>query len=149
MSITSKRILINEVGLRDGLQNQPTLIPTADKLKLAEALLAAGISAMEVTSFVRPKAVPQMADASELMAALPDGNCVYTALVPNYKGYQRAVAAGAKSVAVVLTASDEFNRKNINMSLPQAIDTCCTVIAAAKRDRVFVRAYGSAAGGGP
>lgn len=145
MTVSSSKILINEVGMRDGLQNQSTQISTANKLKLAEALLAAGVQFMEVTSFVHPKAVPQMADAEAILAGLPAVDCVYTTLVPNLNGYQRAVASGVKSVAVVLTATDEFNQKNINMSLQKAIDSCFAVIKAAKQDGIFVRGYVSAA----
>src|SRR5690349_14691604 len=96
-------VIINEVGLRDGLQNHPDFIATDAKLALLEALLAAGIRHVEATSFVSPKAVPQMADAAELHARLPAKERVhYSVLVPNLRGYERARAAGAKAVAVVL-----------------------------------------------
>src|SRR5665213_624182 len=112
------RIVINEVGLRDGLQNQPRPVDTAHKLALLDALLAAGIAHVEATSFVSAKAVPQMADAADLMARLPGRERIdYSVLVPNVTGYQRARAAGARSIAVTLSCTETMNRRNINMSL--------------------------------
>src|SRR4051812_28974725 len=123
---------INEVGLRDGLQNQAKLIATDDKLRLAQALLRAGLRHVEATSFVSPKAVPQLADAAELMARLPGRDTIdYSALIPNMKGYERALAAGVKSVAVVLSCTDTMNRRNINMSLDAALAVARDVVKAA------------------
>lgn len=138
----TERVTVHEVGLRDGLQNQPRLVPVEGKLELLDALLAAGGRSFEVTSFVSPKAVPQMADAAELYARLPARPGVnYEALVPNEKGYERAIAAGAKTLAVVVAASDTFNRRNINMSLDEATAVCATVIKRAKREGKGARAY--------
>jgi hydroxymethylglutaryl-CoA lyase len=141
-----ERILINEVGLRDGLQNLPRHVPLEHKLELFHALAASGLRDFEATSFVSPKAVPQLADAAELLARLPnDRDFRYTCLVPNLRGYERAKAAGARSIAVVLAATDTFNRKNINMSLEQATGVCAEVVQQARRDGIAARAYIAAA----
>ena len=135
-------VIVNDVGPRDGLQNQPVQVPTAGKLKLIRRLLAAGLKHIEVTSFVSPKAVPQMADAAEVYAGLPPAADVeYSALIPNEKGYERARAAGARSVAVVLSATETMNRKNISMSLEQARAVSHAVVARARADAVTSRAY--------
>lgn len=135
-------VTINEVGLRDGLQNQSVIVPTEGKLALVRILIAAGVKNIEVTSFVSPKAVPQMADASDLYKALPEKDRIeYSVLVPNLKGYERAVEAGAKSVAFVLAASDTMNKKNINMSIQQTRAACCDVIRHAGKDGVTSRTY--------
>lgn len=137
-----ERITVNEVGLRDGLQNQSVFVSTEGKLSLIEALIAAGVKQLEVTSFVSPKAVPQMADAAELYAQLPAKDSIdYSVLVPNQRGYERAVGVGARSIALVLAASDTGNRKNINMSLEEAKTACCDVIRHARHDGVRSRCY--------
>ena len=142
----AERVIVNEVGLRDGLQNQCRLVSTDDKLKLAESLISAGIVHMEATGFVHPKSIPQMADASELIARLPKSTALhYTALVPNMRGYERAFETGLKSIAVVVASTDTFNQKNINMSLKEATQSCTDVIARANKDNVSVRAYISGA----
>jgi hydroxymethylglutaryl-CoA lyase len=138
----AERVIVHEVGLRDGLQNQPRLVPVAGKLELLDALIAAGGRSFEVTSFVSPKAVPQMADAAEVYAGLPKRPDInYEVLVPNEKGYERAVEAGARVIAVVVAASDTFNQRNINMSLEQAIAVCEAVIKRTKKDGRRARAY--------
>lgn len=145
-----EQIIINEVGLRDGLQNQPNHVATEDKRRLFLALYTAGLRHLEVASFVHPKAVPQMADAEAVTGFVqerPEG--YYSALVPNRRGYERAVAAGAKTVALVLASTDTFNQRNIKMSLQQAIDACRDVIAVARADGIGVRAYVSGACGCP
>lgn len=135
-------VTVNEVGLRDGLQNQPVMVTTEGKLALVQALITAGLKNIEVTSFVSPKAVPQMADAAELYNSLPaKDRIVYSALVPNLKGYERAVEVGVKSVAFVIAASDTMNRRNINMSLEQTKAACCEVIRQAGKDGVNSRTY--------
>jgi hydroxymethylglutaryl-CoA lyase len=142
----AERIVINEVGLRDGLQNQPSILTTAEKLSLFSALAAAGVTDFEVTSFVSPKHVPQLADAADLLHQLPaDPQYRFTALVTNERGYERAVAAGAKGIAVVLSATEGLNQKNINMSLAQATAVCEEVVRRAKKDGLFARAYIAAA----
>lgn len=144
------RILINEVGLRDGLQNQARHLTTAEKLTLFRALAATGLRSFEVTSFVSPKAVPQLADAAEFLAALPaDDSFHLTCLVPNMRGYERAKAVGARGIAVVLSATETLNRKNINMSLQEATEVSEQVVRQARSDGVFARAYIAAAFGCP
>ncbi len=145
-----ERAYINEVGLRDGLQIHPYFVATDDKLRLIDALIEAGIESFEATSFVSPKAVPQMADAGELYARLPQRERIaYHALVPNERGYDRAIEAGAESVAVVVAASDTLNRKNINMTLEEALAVCTTVLGRADKEGIAARAYVSAACGCP
>ncbi|HYW92175.1 MAG TPA: hydroxymethylglutaryl-CoA lyase [Gammaproteobacteria bacterium] len=135
-------VSVNEVGLRDGLQNQSVQVPTDGKLRLAGALADAGIRSMEATSFVSPRAVPQMADAAELYPALPRPDEIeYSALIPNMKGYERAREVGVRSVAVVLSATDTMNRKNINMSLEQTRRVCAEVVGRARGDGIYSRAY--------
>jgi hydroxymethylglutaryl-CoA lyase len=135
-------ITINEVGLRDGLQNQPRHVPLEQKKKLLQSLLDAGVRSLEITSFVSPRAVPQMADAADLMAALPavDG-ADYSVLVPNMRGYERAVASGARSVALVVACTETMNQRNINMSLETAAKEAEAVIARARAEGVTPRAY--------
>ena len=135
-------VTVHEVGLRDGLQNQPRIVPTEGKLRLLDALLDAGLRSVEAASFVSPKAVPQMADAAALFAHLPRNRGVtYEALVPNERGYERAVEAGATTIALVLAATDTFNRRNINMSLDEAIRVNEAVIKRAAADGIRARSY--------
>lgn len=139
-------VIINEVGLRDGLQNQPKHVSTDDKARMAELLVAAGLKYIEPVSFVSPKAVPQMADAAELTRRLPQGNDLhYTALVPNLRGYQLARDNGYRTVGLVLSTTDTFNQRNLNMSLAQAIDSCRSIIEAARADGIATRSYISGA----
>ncbi len=138
----SEKIVINEVGLRDGLQNQPRLVSIDEKMVMLDGLLAAGVTHVEATSFVSPKAVPQMADALEVMTRLPHRDRIdYSVLIPNMKGYERAVAAGANSIAITPACSEGMNRANINMSLQQAIAVAEDVMRRAKADGVRGRAY--------
>lgn len=135
-------IVINEVGLRDGLQNQAEWVSTDDKLRLLDTLLDAGVRHFEVTSFVSPKAVPQMADAAPLFARLPKRSDVsYSALVPNVKGCERAIAAGARSLNCVLSSTDTMNRRNINMTLDQALAESEAIVRFARDNDVEMRAY--------
>ena len=146
----SYKVIVNEVGLRDGLQNQPRHVPVEGKLAILDALIAAGIRSVEVTSFVSPKAVPQMADATELYSRLPlDKGVTYDALVPNEKGYERAVAAGAEAIALVLGSTEEMNQKNIGMSLERATEVNIAVIKRAIREGIKPRSYISTAVGCP
>lgn len=141
-----EQVQITEVGLRDGLQNQPIPVSTADKLALAGALIEAGVTQLEAVSFVHPKAVPQMADAVEVLGGLPRTSslCV-TALVPNRKGYERARENGVRQVGVVVSTTDTFNLRNINMTREQAMTTCLEIIRQARQDGITVRAYVSGA----
>ncbi len=140
--MTGDRVTINEVGPRDGLQNLATFVDTDDKLRIIRSLLDSGIRSIEATSFVSPRWVPQLRDADALMAKLPQaGDVEYSVLVPNMKGYERAVAAGARSVAVVVSCTETMNRKNIAMSLDEAIAVSCDVIGRAAADGLRTRAY--------
>src|SRR5690606_16289470 len=122
-------VIINEVGLRDGLQNQPVPISTADKLRLAKALMTAGVRYFEPVSYAHPKTVPQMADASALAKQLPwRDDLHYTAMVPNMKGYERAREDGFGCVALLLSTTDSFNQRNLNMSRDQAMQSCIDII---------------------
>ncbi len=146
----SDKVIINEVGLRDGLQNQPRHVPVKGKLKILDALIDSGVRSVEATSFVSPKAVPQMADAAELYGRLPlDKGVTYQALVPNEKGYERAVASGAKTIALVLASTEQMNVKNIGMSLERATEVNIAVIKRAKREGIIPRSYISTAVGCP
>lgn len=138
----SGSVLINEVGLRDGLQNQKVAVSLQDKLRLAQALVDSGIRAMEATSFVSPRAVPQMADADELFPGLPGpGRIAYSALVPNLRGLERAVRAGVSEVALVLSATETMNRRNINMGLEEATVVCEQTIVQAREQGIRAKAY--------
>lgn len=128
---------------RDGLQNQPVHVPASVKVELVRRLVAAGLRSVEVTSFVAPKAVPQMADAeqvlAEVQAALPALRA--SVLVPNLKGLARAKAVGAREVAVVLSATETMNQRNINMSLATATAVCEETLVAAQAAGLATRAY--------
>lgn len=135
-------VVINEVGLRDGLQNQPKWVSTSNKLRLAESLIDAGVRYFEPVSYAHPKAVPQMADAAEFAAVLPwRSDLHYTAMVPNLVGYQRACASGFHTVALLLSTTDSFNQRNLNMSRDDALTSCEQIIAQAKLDGIRTRAY--------
>ncbi len=121
-------IRIVEVGPRDGLQNEPAPIPTPEKLAFIERLRAAGLKEIEATSFVSPKWVPQLGDAEELWPQLPEGG-LYSALVPNAKGLERAVALGVNRIALFTAASDAFTQKNINMTVAQSLEVFAEVAA--------------------
>src|SRR6476646_2672538 len=129
-----------EVGPRDGLQNEKTIITTADKIALIDRLSATGLQSIEATSFVSPKWVPQLADAADVFAGIDRRPGVsYPVLVPNLQGYERARAAGAEEVAVFTAASEAFNRKNINASIDESIARIESVMAEARTDGVPVR----------
>ncbi|MBL8307430.1 MAG: hydroxymethylglutaryl-CoA lyase [Rubrivivax sp.] len=136
-------IHITDVSPRDGLQNQAVAVSTADKLELVRRLAAAGVASVEATSFVSPKAVPQMADAAELLrevqAAWPALRV--SALVPNVRGLERAQAAGAREVAVVLSATETMNRRNINMGLDEATEVSAQTLQQARAAGLATRAY--------
>jgi hydroxymethylglutaryl-CoA lyase len=139
-----------EVGPRDGLQNEKTLVATADKIALIERLADCGFRSVEATSFVSPKWVPQLADAAEVFAGLRRKPGVgYPVLVPNLQGYERARAAGAEEIAVFTAASEAFNRKNINAGIDESIERFRPVLEQAGGDGVKVRAYVSTVLGCP
>jgi hydroxymethylglutaryl-CoA lyase len=137
-----EQVRIVEVGPRDGLQNEKQNVATAVKLELIERLATAGLRDIEVTSFVSPKWVPQMADHVDLMRGLERRQDVnYPVLTPNLKGFEAAVAEGAKEVAVFAAASEGFSQKNINCSIDESIDRFVPVLDAARRQGVKVRGY--------
>lgn len=135
-------VKIVEVGPRDGLQDESRYVPAETKLKLIHKLADCGIPVIEVTSFVSPRWVPQLADAEEIMAGLKRKDGVhYPVLVPNETGYARARAAGADEVAVFTAASEAFNQKNINCSIDESFDRFRPVLEHAAVDGIRVRGY--------
>ncbi len=138
-------VIVNDVGPRDGLQNDPTAVTPEDRVRLINALVAAGLPAVEVVSFVSPKAVPKMAGADQVVAQLDLDAADFSALIPNMKGYELAKASGIRSVGVVLSATETMNQKNINMSLDKTISVCREIVTQAKADGLTPRAYVSVA----
>ncbi|WP_421682203.1 hydroxymethylglutaryl-CoA lyase [Stutzerimonas urumqiensis] len=131
-----------EVGPRDGLQNEKQPIPVADKVRLIEALAAAGVRHVEAGSFVSPKWVPQMAGSAEVFARIERRpGVVYSALTPNLKGLEAALEAGVQEVAVFAAASEAFSQKNINCSIAESLARFEPVMAAAQQQGVRVRGY--------
>lgn len=141
----SEQVIINDVGPRDGLQNQATILSPQQRLQLIQALVDAGLKHIEFGAFVSPKAVPAMAGAAEMAANLPAGDVTYTALIPNYKGYDLAKAAGVKSMGLVIAASNTLNQKNIRMSTQDAMQMAGDVIAQARQDKIEIQIYLSTA----
>ncbi len=136
------RLLITDVAPRDGLQNQPMEMATADKAWLIESLARCGLPRIEATAFVSPQAVPRMADAAEVMAAVaPLAASHLCVLTPNLRGLERAAQAGAREVCVVLSATETMNRKNIRMGLDEAEAACLSVMAQARALGLRSRAY--------
>jgi hydroxymethylglutaryl-CoA lyase len=143
-------VKIVEVGPRDGLQNEPTVIATATKVELIDRLGRAGLKAIEAASFVSPKWVPQMADGAAVLGAIERRPGVaYPVLAPNLRGFQAALAAGAREVAVFASASEAFSRKNINCSVADSLIRFEPVMLAAEQAGVRVRGYVSCALGCP
>ena len=137
---------IVEVGPRDGLQNETALIPTAAKIAFVDALSRSGVAEIEVSAFVSPRWVPQLSDAAEVFQGITRQNgVVYSALVPNRNGFDRALAAGADRVAVFTAASETFNQRNINTSIEGAVQRFVPVAAAARSADLPVRGYVSTA----
>ena len=150
MSAQPASVRIVEVGPRDGLQNEKTIIPAATKVELIDRLSQTGLRTIEATSFVSPKWVPQLADAAEVFAAIRKRPGIrYPVLVPNEQGYERARAVGASEVAVFSAASEAFNRKNINASIDESIERFRPVLERANADGVRVRGYVSTVLGCP
>ena len=146
------RVRIVEMGPRDGLQNEKTLIATAVKVELVRRLAAAGLAAIETTAFVSPKWVPQMADGADVLAqvlASPASGVDYPVLTPNLKGFEAALGAGAREVAVFAAASETFSQKNINCSIAESFARFEPVLAAAQAAGVRVRGYVSCVVGCP
>jgi hydroxymethylglutaryl-CoA lyase len=150
MNAMPSQVRIVEVGARDGLQNEKTIIPTATKIDLIDRLSATGLRTIEATSFVSPKWVPQLADASEVFRRITKKPGVsYPVLVPNLQGYERAREVGATQIAIFTAASEAFNRKNINASIDESIERFVPVLERARADRVKVRGYVSTVLGCP
>ena len=134
-----KRVTIVEVGPRDGFQMEERFIPTDEKIRIIDALSETGLTRIEATSFVHPKAVPQLADASEVMARIKQKEGVsYEALVPNVKGVERAIAAGVKHVGLVVSASESHNKKNVNMTIAESMKTLSAAVKLALKNGMFV-----------
>lgn len=142
------KVTLYEVGPRDGLQAETAMVSTADKIALIDRLSATGLAYIEAASFVSPKWVPQMGDATEVMAGITQ-SVQYPVLTPNLKGYDAAVAAGADIVAIFGAASESFSQKNINCSITESLDRFAPVCDAARRDGVYVRGYVSCVVGCP
>ncbi|WVY91848.1 hypothetical protein V8G54_037362 [Vigna mungo] len=137
-----KFVKIVEVGPRDGLQNEKNIVPTAVKIELIHRLASTGLSVIEVTSFVSPKWVPQLADAKDVMQAVNNlGSIRMPVLTPNLKGFEAAVAAGAREVAVFASASESFSKSNINCSIEESLARYQAVIRAAKQLSIPVRGW--------
>ncbi len=144
------RVTVYEVGPRDGLQNERETVPTDVKIAFIEKLADAGIAAIEVTSFVKPSAVPQLADGAAVVRGVRRRSGLrLPVLVPNLKGYEAARAVGVREIAIFTAASETFNRRNINCGIEESIERFQPVVAAALQDRIRVRGYVSTAFGCP
>jgi hydroxymethylglutaryl-CoA lyase len=135
------QVIVNDVGPRDGLQNQPKILSPAQRVQLVKSLLAAGMGHVEVGAFVSPKAVPAMAGTDEVLAGLAGGtdvDDVLTVLIPNVRGYELATAAGAKSVCMVLYGSDGMAQANVRMNREQAEAAATQILQQARVDSVRV-----------
>ena len=146
----SKNVKIYEVGPRDGLQNEKQSIPTATKIELINRLSATGLEYIEATSFVSPKAIPQLGDAAEVMAAITRKDGVhYPVLVPNMRGMEGALAAKVTEIALFTAASEAFTQKNINATIDESFERFAPVIEAAKENNIKIRGYVSCVLGCP
>ena len=141
-----RQVRVVEVGPRDGLQNEATILSTDDKVRFVELLADAGFADIEVSSFVSPQRVPQLADAAEVFARLaPRPNVRYSALVPNAKGLERALAAGVRAIALFTAASETFTQKNIGMTIAESLQVFRSLLPTARANGLWVRAYVSTA----
>ena len=148
--MTPARVTVVEVGPRDGLQNEAAIVPTAAKVRFIEMLAAAGLPVVEATSFVHPAAVPQLADADQVLPAIARRPGVrYPVLVPNMRGMERAIAAGADAIAVFTAASEAFAQANIRMTIAESLEAFAPVMAAARAAGMWTRGYVSTAFGCP
>ncbi|WP_342664976.1 hydroxymethylglutaryl-CoA lyase [Shimazuella kribbensis] len=143
-------VKIVEVGLRDGLQNEAEVLPTTVKIELIRRLIAAKLTHLEVTSFVHPKWIPQLADADQLLLQLPiEKQINYRALVPNLRGWERVKTPPLHEIAVFISASETHNQKNVNSTIQESMHQIRQVIASAKLQSVPVRGYLSCVFGCP
>ena len=150
LAAVPRSVRVVEVGPRDGLQNEKVSVPTGQKIQFIQMLAEAGLPFVEATSFVSPRAIPQLSDASEVMAGLtrlPDTS--YPVLVPNVKGMERALAVGVRSIAVFTAASESFTRHNINATIAESLANFRPVVAMARQEGVPVRGYISTVFGCP
>ncbi|MFD8228075.1 hydroxymethylglutaryl-CoA lyase [Streptomyces massasporeus] len=143
------RVRIHEVGARDGLQNEKATVPTEVKAEFIRRLADAGLTTIEATSFVHPKWVPQLADAEQLFPMVADLPVALPVLVPNERGLDRALALGARRVAVFASATESFAKANLNRTVDEALAMFEPVVARAKADEVHVRGYLSMCFGDP
>lgn len=134
-------VLINDVGPRDGLQNQAKILTAEERLQLIEALSKTGLQEIEVGAFVHPKAVPAMAGTDVVIDGLPTNDITYNALIPNRKGYELALKTGIKTMNLVTAASNTMNEKNIGMNNAEVMAVCQDVMQQAKKDGIRVMAY--------
>ena len=145
-----EHVTVYEVGPRDGLQNEAETLPVAVRAEFVDRLAEAGLPAVEAGSFVSPKAIPQLADTEELYRRIHRVSGVrYPALVPNLRGLERALSVGVREIAVFTSASETFNRRNINAGVDESIERFRPVVARAKEEKIRVRGYVSTAFGCP
>lgn len=145
-----RQVRLVEVGPRDGLQNEAVIVPTDVKIAFVNQLSDTGLKNIEVTSFVSPRWIPQMADHSEVLQGItPKSGVSYSVLVPNLQGFNAALAAGAKEIAVFTAASETFSKKNINCSIAESIERFLPVVEAAKLHHMKIRGYVSCVLGCP
>jgi hydroxymethylglutaryl-CoA lyase len=144
-----QEVVIREVGPRDGFQSWPQFIPTSIKVEVVKALIAAGVREIETTSFVSPRAVPQMADAVEVMKAVPREGVIHTALVPNLKGTQMALDAGMDRMNFIISASEAHNKANLNSSIDQSLADLAPIAQLARDNNTELIATVSVAFGCP
>jgi len=144
------RVKVVEVGPRDGLQNEKAHISTADKIRYIDLLSESGLAVIEATSFVSPKAIPQLSDADEVFRSIKKRDGVtYLVLVPNEKGLNRAIDAGVRAIAVFTAASETFTKRNINMTIEESLDVFGAVTRRAREAGMWVRGYISTCFGCP
>src|SRR5947199_4000199 len=150
LAAVPRSVRVVEVGPRDGLQNEKMSVPTGQKIQYIQMLAEAGLPVVEATSFVSPRAIPQLNDASAVMVGLTRlPTTEYPVLVPNLKGMERALAAGVRSVAVFTAASESFTRHNINATIAESLANFRPVIALAQQEKVTIRGYISTVFGCP
>src|SRR5260370_4049657 len=149
-STLPQSVRIVEGGPRDGLQNEKAIIPTEQKIQFIQMLADAGLPVVETTSFVSPRAIPQLSDASEVMASLSRRvSTSYPVLVPNMRGMERALAVGVRAISVFTAASESFTRHNINSTIEESLAHFRPVIALARQENVTIRGYISTVFGCP
>lgn len=145
-----KHVKIVEVGPRDGLQNESITLPVATKIEFINCLAETGLSVIEAGAFVSPKWIPQMADSDKVLQGIQQKSGIsYPVLVPNIKGFDNALAAGAKEIAIFAAASETFSQKNINCSIAESMTRFAEVMTAAKKHKILVRGYVSCVLGCP